>query len=105
MQDLVNLHPEILGEALGLRGIEWLSPVADDDYAEYWDDDFLRRLGITLHQRPLGDLLAAERAALGCARKNPRWGCCGCGGESPRFGDGVNDPRRHPESTNHSECV
>jgi hypothetical protein len=53
MQDLVNLHPKVLDAALGFRSIEWLSPIAADEFAEYWDDDFLTRLRITLGQRPL----------------------------------------------------
>ena len=33
--------------------IEWLSPVASDKYAEYSDDDFLERLGVTISDLPV----------------------------------------------------
>src|SRR6266851_5656097 len=33
--------------------IEWLSPVKSDEYAEYYDEEFLERLGITNLQVPL----------------------------------------------------
>ena len=35
------------------KTITWVSPLMDDDYAEYRDEDFLNRLGITLSRRPL----------------------------------------------------
>jgi hypothetical protein len=53
IQDLVNLHPEVLDEAIQEGPVEWRSPLADDDYAEYWDQAFLDRLGVTLPDRPL----------------------------------------------------
>ena len=34
-------------------GIEWLSPLQDDEYAEYRDADFVSLLQIELHSRPL----------------------------------------------------
>jgi hypothetical protein len=34
--------------------IHWLSPLKDDDFAEYSDQAFLERLGIALERRPLG---------------------------------------------------
>lgn len=40
-----NIDPE--------NTITWVSPLVDDDYAEYRDENFLNRLGITLSQRPL----------------------------------------------------
>jgi hypothetical protein len=55
----VNQRPDLLcqkvSDALGLTGkhIEWVSPRADDEYAEYGDQDFLERLGIQLSHRPL----------------------------------------------------
>src|SRR5213594_1467257 len=36
IQDLVNLHPDVLDEAIEDGPVEWRSPLADDDYAEYW---------------------------------------------------------------------
>jgi hypothetical protein len=68
MQDLVNLHPDVLGDALGLQQIEWLSPMANDEYAEYWDDEFLTRLGIRLEQRSLPSFWP---------RSGPRWDALG----------------------------
>ena len=35
--------------------IQWLSPVKDDDYAEYFDQEFLDRLGLTELAIPLSD--------------------------------------------------
>jgi hypothetical protein len=45
-------------QALGLSDseeIEWVSPVASDDFAEYYDQAFLERLGVTAAYRPLAD--------------------------------------------------
>ncbi len=35
--------------------IQWLSPISEDDYAEYYDQEFLSRLGITDLKVPLSD--------------------------------------------------
>jgi hypothetical protein len=35
--------------------IEWLSPIAADEYAEYFDREFLTRLGVSNLKVPLGD--------------------------------------------------
>jgi len=60
IQKLVNDHPELINaqvaSALRLPNSEqitWLSPLQDDEYAEYRDADFLNLLGITLKQRSL----------------------------------------------------
>jgi len=60
LQVLVNEQPERLHapvrEALGLKPaaqIEWRSPLASDDYAEYRDEAFLELLGIRLNDVPL----------------------------------------------------
>jgi hypothetical protein len=62
LQVLVNNSPEVLNailrEQVSLSGnerISWLSPVKDDDYAEYRDKSFLDRLGIILPNRQLTD--------------------------------------------------
>lgn len=47
IQHFVNQAPEVLEKEIGVGPIEWLSPLADDDYAEYRDQAFLDRLGIT----------------------------------------------------------
>ena len=60
LQILVNERPEVidrvLANLLGLAQGEqahWLSPLKDDDYAEYRDQEFITRLGITLGRVPL----------------------------------------------------
>ena len=40
-----SLEQPILAR-VGAHNIEWRSPISDDDYAEYRDADFLRRLGL-----------------------------------------------------------
>ncbi len=56
----VNEHPTLLDarvcDSLALprsTTIEWKSPRADDEYAEYRDEDFLAKLGVELTQHPL----------------------------------------------------
>src|SRR5437879_4223143 len=68
IQDLVNLHPEVLDEAIEGGPVEWRSPLADDDYAEYWDQALLDRLGVTLADRPLHTFWP---------RSGPRWDALG----------------------------
>jgi hypothetical protein len=60
MQLFANDRPEILNDAIhqatGIRtddSIEWRSPLADDDFAEYFDHAFLDRLGISPSRKPL----------------------------------------------------
>ena len=60
IQALVNQRPDLLDrlvrESCGLKpdeAIEWVSPLAEDEYAEYRDASFLRRLGMELGHRPL----------------------------------------------------
>ena len=66
---MVNDYPDILnGEIsaacrLGPSEIQWVSPLAEDDYAEYGDHDFLDRVGISLPIRAL----AESRPAVGRA--------------------------------------
>src|SRR3972149_1570207 len=62
LQVLVNDKPEILdreiAQLLQLESdnqIEWLSPMKDDAYAEYSDDEFLERLKVNLNQVTLGN--------------------------------------------------
>lgn len=56
---MVREHPGLLGtaiaEAFGWRKtvIDWLSPIQDDDYAEYYDQAFLDRLRIDELNMPL----------------------------------------------------
>jgi hypothetical protein len=58
----VNSFPELLNhrvqEALGFgpgTNITWTTPLAQDDFAEYRDDDFIRLTGAQLPNRPLED--------------------------------------------------
>ena len=60
IQALVNQHADLLDrlvrESCGLEpdeAIEWVSPLSDDQYAEYRDASFLSRLGVELGRRPL----------------------------------------------------
>jgi len=66
MQVMVNDHPHLLSAAIGAvigmspASIEWVSPLASDVYAEYSDQGFLDRLGITLKDYPLKALWPAR---------------------------------------------
>ena len=53
LQHYVNSSPTVLDEALGLGILEWRSPLAADDFAEYQDDAFLDRLDVSLPHRSL----------------------------------------------------
>ncbi|MDD3581451.1 MAG: hypothetical protein PHW74_10560 [Desulfobacca sp.] len=60
IQIVINDCPEILNREIKSTGdiheaekITWVSPLRQDDYAEYRDNDFLDRLDIKLNQRSL----------------------------------------------------
>jgi len=53
LQEFVEKKPSGLDSAIGLGSLEWLSPLADDDHAEYRDTAFVERLGVQLTKRPL----------------------------------------------------
>jgi len=60
LQILVNECPELTDRVLATtlrlsqgERVRWLSPLTDDDYAEYRDQEFIDRLGITLKEVPL----------------------------------------------------
>ena len=60
IQEFVNLRPGILEATIvsasdrRIEGpIKWRSPLADDEFAEYRDDAFLKVLGVELGTRPL----------------------------------------------------
>lgn len=55
IQYLVNEHPDVLTRSIGLGSVDWCSPRADDEYAEYRDQAFLDRLGVKLVKRTLAD--------------------------------------------------
>jgi hypothetical protein len=103
IQRAVNLHPQVLNEPLlaqipGAAAIEWLSPLAGDNYAEYRDGDFLDRIGAGVLRAQLaqfwpqrgpqwdalartdrGDVLLIEAKAY-IAEMMPKHGCAA---ESP----------------------
>src|SRR5690606_18842417 len=68
VQALVNQYPEVLDAAIGNERIKWLSPLASDGYAEYWDEDALTLLGLELERRALGDFWPSS---------GPRWDALG----------------------------
>lgn len=60
IQFMVSQRQDVLGHALQQAGlldaqenVTWLSPLASDEYAEYRDQDFLDRLGVSLPKRSL----------------------------------------------------
>lgn len=74
VQMMVNDHTNhlssVVGASIGVIAdeIRWVSPMADDDYAEYRDQGFLDRLDITLNHYPLKDFWAA---------RGPQWDALG----------------------------
>lgn len=58
VNDFPGLLNQRLRKGLGLSAeipINWTSPLADDDFAEYRDDDFIRLTGMKLPERRLDD--------------------------------------------------
>jgi len=59
LQILVNERPDLINALLATElqcvaeSIRWRSPLRDDDYAEYSDQEFVDRLGVSLKQVPL----------------------------------------------------
>jgi hypothetical protein len=53
LQELVAANPQRLDSAIGLGTLEWLSPLPEDEWAEYRDEAFLDRLGVELTRQPL----------------------------------------------------
>ena len=75
IQEFVNDRRETLDSAIVSasgqriqRPIRWLSPLADDDYAEYRDDAFLGKLDIKTKVRPLADFWP---------KRGPQWDALG----------------------------
>jgi hypothetical protein len=75
LQRLVNQAPHVLDRAvaheLSLSGtdkITWLSPMADDEYAEYRDEAFLSKIDVTLARTPLASFWPA---------RGPQWDALG----------------------------
>ena len=46
IQVLINDHPYIINQQIGTSAIDWVSPLKNDDFAEYRDSDFLKVLGL-----------------------------------------------------------
>ena len=53
LRQLAEANPQRLDSAIGLSTLEWLSPLPEDDWAEYQDEAYLERLGVELEKRPL----------------------------------------------------
>jgi len=75
IQYILNDHHDILDSSISkfLSGIhtqpiEWLSPLADDEYAEYRDQTFLELLGIKLTKKELKDFWPSQ---------GPQWDALG----------------------------
>ena len=75
IQYILNDHHDILDNSINkflpdshTQPIEWLSPLADDDYAEYQDQAFLDLLGINLTKKALKDFWPS---------KGPQWDALG----------------------------
>lgn len=71
IQSFVNECPQKLGSAIATASegrirapINWLSPLENDDFAEYRDDAFLKRLGVEPSERELRDFWP---------RRGPQW--------------------------------
>jgi hypothetical protein len=59
-QKLINDHPSLINDKLASlislqsgEQIEWVSPLSKDEYAEYRDSTFLKKIGVTLSNRSL----------------------------------------------------
>ena len=48
-----SINSKILNKTNNINNIEWVSPLKEDDYAEYTDHDFIEKLGITNLNVPL----------------------------------------------------
>ncbi|MHC4307623.1 MAG: hypothetical protein ACYSR7_03250 [Planctomycetota bacterium] len=75
-QILINNHPLLLTKAIKNKlelksdDIEWVSPLKEDDYAEYRDNGFLKILGINSLKVPLSDFWP---------NRGPQWDALGKG--------------------------
>lgn len=83
LQLLVNERSELLSSSLAsylpagsAEKIRWLSPLRDDNYAEYRDGDFLARLGIDCPRVSLPDFWPSN---------GPQWDALGKAGEHGPF--------------------
>jgi hypothetical protein len=58
IQELVDNYPDTLEKAINIGHIDWLSPRADREYAEYRDEAFLELLEIKPSKRSLSSFLS-----------------------------------------------
>jgi hypothetical protein len=68
IQKLVNDQANVLDAAIGLGPIDWQSPRANDEFAEYRDEAFLDRLNVKLPKVPLPKFWPA---------RGPQWDALG----------------------------
>jgi hypothetical protein len=68
VQHFVNEDTDALSTAIGLGPIEWISPLSNDDYAEYRDSEALEKLGVNLTRRSLSSFWPA---------RGPQWDALG----------------------------
>jgi len=75
IQKLINEQPEHLNSQIRIElnlprdeHIQWLSPLKDDDYSEYRDQEFLDLLGVKLKEKPLADFWP---------KRGPQWDALG----------------------------
>ncbi len=72
---MVNDHSIYLNNCIskafgwGTTDIEWRSPIRDDDYAEYYDQEFLEQLGVNDLRMPLQEFWP---------KSGPRWDALAC---------------------------
>lgn len=71
LREMVNVHTSTLDTAIAqafgwsiTTKIKWVSPIAKDGYAEYYDDSFLQQLGLSNLTVPLSQFWP---------RSGPRW--------------------------------
>jgi len=83
IQQIINEAPRFLNDPINsflgndnTKQIEWLSPLEDDDYAEYRDQAFLDHLGINLIHTKLSDFWPT---------KGPQWDALGKIGDEALF--------------------
>jgi hypothetical protein len=75
-QALVNMFPKLLfreiSQAISIKSkeINWVSPRQDDEFAEYRDEAFIRKIGIETLRYPLNDFWP---------QKGPQWDALGVG--------------------------
>ncbi|MDE0420865.1 MAG: hypothetical protein OXK76_08250 [Gammaproteobacteria bacterium] len=79
LQVAVNRCPTVIDSTIQNTGIElrdpivWVSPLESDGFSEYMDAAFLKRLGVSLHRRKLGDFWPSS---------GPRWDALARSGDS-----------------------